>query len=42
MYASIDLVIDKTRETNKKTKLNYKRMYGDSLRFQFIPDYEGE
>ncbi|MBU5270113.1 ribosome hibernation-promoting factor, HPF/YfiA family [Clostridium cochlearium] len=43
MYASIDLVIDKLeRQIRKqKTKLQ-KRMYGDSLRFQFIPDYEGD
>ncbi|NSJ92988.1 ribosome-associated translation inhibitor RaiA, partial [Coprococcus sp. MSK.21.13] len=43
MYASIDLVIDKLeRQIRKqKTKLQ-KRMHGDSLRFQFIPDYEGD
>lgn len=43
MYASIDLVMDKLeRQIRKqKTKLQ-KRMHGDSLRFQFIPDYEGD
>lgn len=41
MYTSIDLVIDKLeRQIRKqKTKLQ-RRMHGDSLRFQFIPDYE--
>lgn len=41
MYASIDLVVDKLeRQIRKqKTKLQ-KRLYGDSLKFQFIPDEE--
>ncbi|MEW9094429.1 MAG: ribosome-associated translation inhibitor RaiA [Clostridiaceae bacterium] len=41
MYASIDLVVDKLeRQIRKqKTKLQ-KRLYGDSLRFQSIPDEE--
>lgn len=40
MYAAIDLVLEKLeRQIRKqKTKLE-KRKYGDSLRFQFIPDY---
>ncbi|GAA0728160.1 ribosome-associated translation inhibitor RaiA [Clostridium malenominatum] len=39
MYASLDLVLDKLeRQIRKqKTKLQ-KRLYGDSLRFQSIPD----
>ncbi|MBU5486096.1 ribosome-associated translation inhibitor RaiA [Clostridium sp. MSJ-11] len=41
MYASIDLVVDKLeRQIRKqKTKLQ-KRLHGDSLKFQFIPDEE--
>ena len=41
MYASIDLVMDKLeRQIRKqKTKLE-RRIHGDSLRFQFIPEYE--
>ena len=39
MYASIDLVLDKLERQIKKQKTKLqKRMYGDSLRFQFIPD----
>ncbi|MFU0824844.1 ribosome hibernation-promoting factor, HPF/YfiA family [Clostridium sp.] len=40
MYAAIDLVLEKLeRQIRKqKTKLE-KRKYGDSLRFQFIPEY---
>lgn len=41
MYASIDLVIDKVeRQIRKqKTKLQ-KRTHAESLRFQFIPEYD--
>lgn len=41
MYASIDLVVDKIeRQIRKqKTKLE-RRIHGDSLRFQFIPEME--
>lgn len=41
MYASIDLVVDKIeRQIRKqKTKLE-RRIHGDSLRFQFIPEIE--
>ena len=41
MYAAIDLVADKMeRQVRKqKTKLE-KRKYGESLRFQSIPDFE--
>lgn len=40
MYAAIDLVLEKLeRQIRKqKTKLQ-RRKYGDSLRFQFIPEY---
>lgn len=43
MYAAIDLVADKMeRQVRKqKTKLE-RRKYGESLRFQSIPDFEGK
>ncbi|SFB06639.1 ribosome hibernation-promoting factor, HPF/YfiA family [Clostridium frigidicarnis] len=43
MYTSIDLVIDKLEGQirKQKTKLQ-KRNSGDSLKFQFIPDYDDE
>lgn len=43
MYTSIDLVIDKLEGQirKQKTKLQ-KRNSGDSLKFQFIPDYGDE
>lgn len=41
MYAAVDLVIEKLeRQIRKqKTKLE-RRKYGDSLKFQFIPEYQ--
>lgn len=41
MYASIDLVMDKIeRQIRKqKTKLQ-RRIHGEALRFQFIPEYD--
>ena len=41
MYASIDIVVDKLESQIKKQKSKLdRRKYGESLRFQYIPEYE--
>lgn len=43
MYASIDLVVDKLERQIRKQKTKLQRkVHADSLKYQFIPDYEKE